>query len=83
MLDEWFFEMIRLKESGLKRGAEKGYTMNVPFNQILDHFKEEWAELLDAYEKGHLNLMVKELADLSNMCDLFFEELHKLKEGRR
>ena len=83
MLEEWFFELMRLKNEGLAEGAEKGYSMDGPLRQFFNHFKEEWKEFVNAYEAGKLKATMKELADLSNMCDLLFEELFKLKEGRR
>ena len=82
MLEEWYFELMRLKNAGLNVGAMKGRTMN-DLKTAFEHFKEEWNEFIDAYAGGHLRSTLKELADLSNMCDLFFEELWKLKRGSR
>ena len=82
-MEEWFFELMKLKNQGLSEGVEKGYSTNVPLRIIFNHFRREWDEFAQAYESSDLKETMKELADLSNMCDLLFEELHKLREGKR
>lgn len=79
MLDEWFFELQRLKNEGLTRGAEKGYTMNCPMCDWFSHLAHEYREVIDEYQRDKIDKrkMLKELADLSNMCDLIFEEIYK------
>jgi len=79
MIEDWFFELMKLKQRGLTKGLAKGYTIDCTLAEILKHFKEEWQEFLSAYGNHKLNLTLKELADLSNMCDLLFEVLWKLK----
>lgn len=83
MLEEWFLELMRLKNEGLAEGAKKGYSMNAPLRKVFGHFEDEWDEFCIAFNHGNWNKVLKELADLSNMCDLLFEELYNLRKGRR
>lgn len=78
MLEDWFFSLNSLKHKGLIKGRLKGYDMKVPYNNVLNHFKEEWKEFIEAYESNNVFKAMKEIADLSNMCDLFYEQLYVL-----
>jgi len=81
MLDDWYFELQKLKNEGLKKGAEKGYTMDCPAKDWFGHLMQEHAEVQALFHQEHvpINKMLRELADLSNMCDLIFEEVYKKK----
>jgi hypothetical protein len=79
MIPEWYFELMALKEKGIQKGFRKGRTIDCKLEDILNHFKEEWQEFLNAYAHKNLGLTLSEIADISNMCDLMFEALWRLK----
>jgi NTP pyrophosphatase (non-canonical NTP hydrolase) len=60
---------------GLERGFRQGYTMHCSVINALQHLSEEYVEVYDAYNEGDFQRMRRELADLSNMCDLIFEAI--------
>lgn len=79
MLEEWFFELQRLKNEGLNKGAEKGYTLAVNVGEIYRHLQDEYDEVEKLWEMSVIptKKFLKELADLSNLCDLLFEKIFK------
>ena len=79
MLEEWYFEMQRLKDEGLKKGAEKGYSLNVDVGVIYRHLQDEFDELEKLWEMTTIptQKFLQELADISNLCDCLFEVLKK------
>lgn len=82
MLEQWFFELQRLKNEGLNKGAEKGYTLAVDIGEIYRHLQDEFNEIEELWEMAVIpkQKFLKELADLSNLCDLLFEKIYSLEK---
>jgi len=79
MLEEWYFELQRLKHQGLKKGAENGYSLDVGVGVIYRHLQDEFDELEKLWEMITIptQKFLQELADISNLCDCLFEKLRR------
>ena len=81
MLDMWFFDLQKRKEKGIFKGINKGYDIppNCKIRDVFNHLVEEVEELKVAFEKNNLDNVLNEIADLSNLCDFFYETMFQLK----